>query len=101
VGWPTVASIYANKFFPGLLDRYLGKQGYESQQTNKPVSPGRQDNLYEPVPGDHGAHGDFGNRSHPRSWQLKASLNRGKILAGGAALGGALVAASVFRSDHD
>ncbi len=92
VGWPTVLSIYGNKVFPGLLDWYLGKQGYKSQQTQEPVTPGRRDNLWEPVPGDQGTHGDFGDRSHARSWQLNASLHRAHILAGVSLLGvGALV----------
>jgi hypothetical protein len=31
VGWPTVAAIWGEKFFPGLLDHYLGWTGYDSQ----------------------------------------------------------------------
>src|SRR5262245_21803878 len=34
VGWPTVKAIQANKFVPGLLDRYLGKTGYDAQQAD-------------------------------------------------------------------
>src|SRR5581483_10480927 len=48
VGGPTVEAIWANKFFPGLLDRYLGATGYDSQQTSEPVSPDRRDNLFKP-----------------------------------------------------
>jgi hypothetical protein len=43
----------------GVPDRYLAKNGYASQQTDEPRSLDRPDNLYEPVPGDHGAHGTF------------------------------------------
>ena len=32
VGSPTVKAIVAQRFIPGLLDRYLGKTGYKSQQ---------------------------------------------------------------------
>ena len=95
VGWPTVLSIYGNKVFPGLLDLYLGKQGYESQQTDEPVSRDRKSNLLEPVEGDHGAHGDFDQRSHNESWQLRASLNRTKIAAAAGVSLLALAAASL------
>lgn len=97
VGWPTVLSIYGNKVLPGVLDWYLGKQGYKSQQTQEPVDPGRQDNLWEPVPGDQGMHGTFTDQSHSESWQLKASLHRAQILGGIALLGAGAVAASLAR----
>ncbi len=67
VGGPTLEAIIANKVFPGLLDRYLARNGYDSQQTSEPVRPGRRDNLWEPVPGDHGAHGSFDARASKRS----------------------------------
>lgn len=70
VGWPTIEAIGANKIAPGLLDRYLGKTGYDAQQTDEPVPPGRRDNLWEAVPGDHGAHGCFDSQAHPRSVEL-------------------------------
>lgn len=46
-----------NKLAPGLLDRYLGKTGFDSQQTSEPEDPNRPNNLWEPLKGDHGAHG--------------------------------------------
>src|SRR5205085_2739538 len=33
VGGPTVAAIVGNKLAPGILDYYLGRTGYDSQQT--------------------------------------------------------------------
>jgi hypothetical protein len=84
--------------FPGVLDWYLGKLGYKSQQTQEPVTPGRTDNLWEPVPGDHGPHGDFGDQSLKQSWQLKASLHQVQILAGGALLGAGLFLAKRVKS---
>jgi hypothetical protein len=82
VGLPTVEAIQAQKFFPGLLDRYLGKTGYDSQQYNGLADPNRPNNLWEPLPGDFGAHGDFDNRAHKRSWQLTLNLNRNWIILG-------------------
>jgi NAD(P)-dependent dehydrogenase (short-subunit alcohol dehydrogenase family) len=71
VGGSTVATILAQKFFAPLLDRYLARTGYDSQQTDQRVAPGRRSNLWQPVddaPGtDHGAHGTFDERSRDRS----------------------------------
>lgn len=76
VGWPTVEAILGNKVAPGLLDHYLGRTGYDSQQTAQPEDPNRPNNLWEPVAGDHGAHGTFGSRAHETSYELRADLNR-------------------------
>jgi short-subunit dehydrogenase len=86
VAGSTVATILANRVAPGLLDRYLGKTGHRSQQTDKPEDPDRPSNLWNPVPGDHGAHGDFDAEAHPRSIQAWATTHRPWLLAG--ALGG-------------
>jgi NAD(P)-dependent dehydrogenase (short-subunit alcohol dehydrogenase family) len=85
VGGSTVATLVANKLAPGLLDRYLGRTGYRSQQTDRPRDPDRPANLWAPVPGDHGAHGRFDDRAHPRSAQLTATTHRGWLAAAGVA----------------
>jgi NAD(P)-dependent dehydrogenase (short-subunit alcohol dehydrogenase family) len=89
VGGSTAFVIIANKIAPGLGDWYLGKQGYKSQQYDGRVSPDRRNNLNAPVDNDqdHGAHGDFDQRSHARSFQVWASRRRNWIAL--AALGGA------------
>jgi short-subunit dehydrogenase len=92
VGWPTVKAIIGNKLAPGFLDRYLGRNGFASQQTGEPEDPDRLDNLWKPLPGDYGAHGSFDSLAHTRSWELKANLNRrwvgvGLLIAAGIALG--------------
>ncbi len=81
VGAPTVAAIIGSRVLPGLLDHYLGRTGYRAQQTPEPADPDRPDNLWEPVPGDLGAHGGFGARSHPRSLQAWASAHRRAVMA--------------------
>ncbi len=58
------------KIVPGLLDIYLGKTGYKSQQYNGPRDPDAPINLWEPAPGDYGAHGEFDSRSKPSSKEL-------------------------------
>lgn len=76
VGWPTVKAIVGNKIAPRLADWYLARTGYEAQQTDIPASPDRPDNLYQPLPGDHGAHGEFDARSRCMSWQFWLTKNR-------------------------
>jgi short-subunit dehydrogenase len=93
-GWPTVEAIVGNKLAPGLLDRYLGKTGFNSQQTSEPEEPNRPNNLWEPVNGDHGAHGAFDGQAHETSLELQASLGRRWIGAGLAAIAAALLIAS-------
>ncbi|WP_329182835.1 SDR family oxidoreductase [Actinacidiphila glaucinigra] len=92
IGASTAATILANKIAPGLLDRYLARTGYTSQQTDQPDNHQRRHNLWEPVDDehDHGAHGAFDDRSHTRAPQLwlshhpalTASLIVGTTLAG-------------------
>jgi NAD(P)-dependent dehydrogenase (short-subunit alcohol dehydrogenase family) len=85
VGYPTVGAIVGDKIASGLLDWYLANNGYESQQTSEPVESDRQDNLWQPLPGDHGAHGTFDDRSNSTSPQLWVNMNRKWLtLAGGA-----------------
>jgi NAD(P)-dependent dehydrogenase (short-subunit alcohol dehydrogenase family) len=81
VGLPTVEAIVANKFAPGLLDHYLARTGYDSQQHDGAEDPNRPDNLLQPVPGDHGAHGAFDARASDWSLQLWTSQHRGWIAA--------------------
>ncbi|HKO60823.1 MAG TPA: SDR family oxidoreductase, partial [Pyrinomonadaceae bacterium] len=86
VGYPTVAAIVGDKIAPGFADWYLAKAGYDAQQTNESVEAGRRDNLWEPVPGDHGAHGTFADRATGVSPQLWANKNRHWLFMGGAGL---------------
>jgi NAD(P)-dependent dehydrogenase (short-subunit alcohol dehydrogenase family) len=73
VGRSTVLALVANRFVPGLLDRYLARTAYDAQQTDQPVSPDRPDNLEDALPGDRGAHGEFGAEARERSFQLWAA----------------------------
>lgn len=88
VGWPTVKAIAGNKIAPGYGDRYLAKNGYESQQYDGLDDPHRAHNLWEPLPGDPGAHGDFDDRATSRSPQLWATTHRGLLALAGAGLAG-------------
>ena len=96
VGESTVLTIVGNRLMGAFWDRYLAKTGYSGQQTS---DTGRQmlpANLYEPVPGDHGAHGGFDDRSlrwTPQTWAI--GHRRGLSIAAGTLLVGL---AAVSRS---
>ena len=93
VGWPTVKAIVGNKLAPELGDWYTARYAYEGQETGEPAAPDRRDNLWEPVPGDHGARGRFDDRASETSAQLWATTHRGLFaLAGVGALLGAAAA---------
>jgi NAD(P)-dependent dehydrogenase (short-subunit alcohol dehydrogenase family) len=97
VGYPTVQAIVGDKIAPGFADWYLARNGYDAQQTSEPVGPGRRDNLWGPLPGDHGAHGDFDDRATASSPQLWASMNRRPLALAGAGLAGLLLGAFLRR----
>ncbi|PYC70610.1 short-chain dehydrogenase [Streptomyces tateyamensis] len=75
VGGSTVATLVANAVVPGLLDRYLARTGFASQQTPQPQPADQPDNLFEPVDArqDFGAHGRFDDRAKAHSVQQWAS----------------------------
>ena len=101
VGGSTAATLAVNAIAPGLLDRYLARTGYSSQQDNRPESPSRPVNLWQPADGprghDYTAHGSFDDQAKPRSAQLWASQHHGVL--GGALLGlaGAAAATALGR----
>lgn len=91
VGGSTAAAILADKVAAPLLDRYLARSGYASQQTNQSVAPERPHNLWTPVDGggdrDFGAHGVFDARARDWSVQMWASHHAKAVTALGAAVG--------------
>jgi NAD(P)-dependent dehydrogenase (short-subunit alcohol dehydrogenase family) len=70
LGASTKATVLANRVVPALLDRYLARTGYDSQQTGEREPLNRPDNLWQPqdeLSGtDRGAHGEFDDKAHPR-----------------------------------
>jgi NAD(P)-dependent dehydrogenase (short-subunit alcohol dehydrogenase family) len=86
VGWPASKAIIGNSLFPGLADRYLARFGYEAQMTDEPEDPNRPDNLWSPVPGDHGAHGVFDEKAADVSIELELNKRRGVIATAAALL---------------
>jgi short-subunit dehydrogenase len=84
VGGSTVATLMANAVMPAVLDRYLAKTGYGSQQSDRPQPRGGE-NLWQPVDDahDHTAHGSFDDTAKNRSVQAWASRHHGLLAAAG------------------
>lgn len=103
VGYPTLQAIIGNKIAPWFADYVLANNGIEGQQTNEPEDPNRKHNLYEPIPGDHGAHGTFDDQATYSSPQVWLSLHRDDILKGALALGGIVLGGLLTKmwSDGD
>ena len=85
-----MAAITAGKVAPGLVDRYLAQTGVEAQQTSESLDVHRPSYLWEPVAGDHGAHGRFDGEARGRSLHLLWRKHR-RSVALGAATASALV----------
>jgi NAD(P)-dependent dehydrogenase (short-subunit alcohol dehydrogenase family) len=102
VGSSTAATLAANAIMPGLLDRYLGRTGFDSQQTSDTQDPNAPVNLWEAADGpdgeDFGARGVFDEQAHDADPQLWASQHHG-ALAGiaGAAAAAAAGAVALLR----
>lgn len=90
VGASTVAAIWGNRLIAPLLDRYLARTAYRAQLAAEPLEPDRRDNLFQTVPGDHGAHGRFAARASPASRELWLTTHRDWLLTACAAGAGLL-----------
>ena len=93
VGETTAATIAVNAVAPGLLDRYLARTGFKSQQTGEPKPADQPANLWEPADGadghDFGAHGLFDSKAWRRSPQVWASQHHGTLGVAAGLLAGA------------
>ncbi|XTZ17922.1 SDR family oxidoreductase [Micromonospora echinospora] len=84
VGGPTWRARLGNTLFPGLLDRKLARDGYDSQQTDTPVDPATwRDNLDRPgdADRDRGAEGVFTDRARDRSAALWVGTHKPAVTA--------------------
>ena len=97
VATSSTKAIVGERLAPRLLDRYLARTGFESQQTDEPVAPDRPHNLWEPPPGDRGAHGRFHGEARSTSVQLWGAKHRFPLGVAGAAAATGAVAARAFR----
>src|SRR4051794_38095980 len=81
VGYTTVEATLGEKVMPGLLDRYLATAAWEGSMLPQPADPNRPDNLWKPLSGDHGAHGQFDSVARRFSIQLWATKHRAALLS--------------------
>jgi NAD(P)-dependent dehydrogenase (short-subunit alcohol dehydrogenase family) len=95
VGTGAAKAILGNAVLPAVLDRYLARTGFASQQTSTPRSPDQPTNLWEPADGeggrDFGSHGVFDDQARTFSKQQWVAHRAGELSAAvpvGAALSG-------------
>jgi NAD(P)-dependent dehydrogenase (short-subunit alcohol dehydrogenase family) len=96
VAWPTVKAIVGTKMVPKYADWRLAQMGYDAQQTSEPDDPDRRDNLWEPLPGDRGAHGGFASQARSFSPQLWVDTHRPALAAAAAGVAGAVAVTRWF-----
>ena len=89
VGYPAVQAILGTRLAASLLDRYLAWSAYEGQLAPAPLPSQYRDNLFEAVPGDHGARGRFSEGA--LSFSFQDWLNGHRWTMVGAALAALLV----------
>jgi NAD(P)-dependent dehydrogenase (short-subunit alcohol dehydrogenase family) len=99
VGAPTWKTILGERIAPGFADRYLAKNGWDGQLADQPVNGDRPDNLFAPVEGDHGAHGQFDQGSRRRSPLLWLGKHRRAVGAAALVGAGAVAAATGLKRD--
>ncbi len=98
VGYSTLQAIIGTKLSALAGDIYLARTGISGQQmADRPVPPGRPDNLFEPLEAKAATHGIFDDQAKSHSPQLWLSIHRravgGAALAAAAAIGAAAGAA--------
>src|SRR6184192_2528549 len=82
VGWGAQKLLWGQKLSPRAGDRMLLRMGWKSQHTGELKPTNSPDNLFEPLPGDPGAHGRFEDRARSTTAWTWLRLQRGLIGAG-------------------
>ena len=78
VTWAAQRLLWGQKLSPRAGDLYLRRTGWHAQTTGEPKPVDSPDNLFEPVPGDPGAHGRFDARARGTSGWTQARIRLGK-----------------------
>lgn len=95
VAFSTVKTIWGNRLVPEYLDNFMATNGFDGQLTDEPEDPDRQNNLWKPVPGDHGAHGTFGKKAATSSLFDQVTENRKTLGIIGLSLAGLAILLSL------
>ena len=96
VGWPTIKAILAQQVAPGYLDGRLVRDAIAGQCTSEPARKRGPTNLFEPVPGDHGAHGEFDERARTRDPLTSVATRLGAAGVRGIAIGCVLMSTALL-----
>ena len=97
LGFPTLEAVWGDAVASSLLDRYLGRTGVQGQLDDEPLPLDYRDNLYEPVPGDRGAHGRFDATARTHSPAFWLSRHRDWLLAAAGVAGAGMAAGALSR----
>jgi NAD(P)-dependent dehydrogenase (short-subunit alcohol dehydrogenase family) len=84
IGWGAQKLLWGQKLSPRAGDLVLLRNGWKGQHTKELKPTDSPDNLFEPMPGDPGAHGRFDEQTRSRTAWTWLRLHRGLV---GAALG--------------
>ena len=85
IGWGAQKALWGQKISPRAGDLMLRRMGWKSQHTAEPKPLDAPDNLFEPMPGDPGAHGRFDDRARSSTiWTSLRLLRRLRMPAGSA-----------------
>ncbi len=95
VGESTVGLVLGTRVAGRFMDWYLAKNAWEGQFADDKGSSTTPPNLYEPVAGDHGAHGAFDDRARGESLQTRALRHRRGLYTAASVVGAAAVAGAV------
>jgi NAD(P)-dependent dehydrogenase (short-subunit alcohol dehydrogenase family) len=86
LGWGAQKALWGQKLSPRAADLVLRRNGWNAQHTNEPKPVQSPDNLFEPLPGDPGAHGRFDDQSRNSTAWTWLRLHR-PLIGAGLALG--------------
>ena len=96
LGWGAQKLLWGQKLAPRAGDLVLLRNGWKGQHTDEDKPVGSPDNLFVPLPGDHGARGRFTSRARPTTaW---TSLRLRRRLVGAATAAVAAVAPTIARA---
>jgi NAD(P)-dependent dehydrogenase (short-subunit alcohol dehydrogenase family) len=82
IGWGAQKLLWGQKLSPRTGDRILLRSGWRSQHTQELKPTDSPDNLFQPLPGDPGAHGRFDDRSRTTTAWTWLRFRRGLFGAG-------------------
>jgi NAD(P)-dependent dehydrogenase (short-subunit alcohol dehydrogenase family) len=82
VSWGAQKLLWGQKLSPRAGDLVLLRTGWKGQHTEELKPTDSPDNLFEPMPGDPGAHGRFDSRARETTAWTWLRLHRGLIGAG-------------------